>query len=386
MNSTDIASSQAVSDAIANGQTAEEAAKAGEIAGKSADAANGTNYFSAQKVATYVAMAIELYQGYQAATNEEGNKSDRGKEVGKRIGLAIADYWTGGAASGINALAMRTGFGRKLDKFVKDYSPGMQAWGMVGKNLLHKSTKGYQQQRLGELVDSGNQASAEFLAQGRQIADANNDTWQEGKYAGQKWDFEKALDLAKDDPRGFVGMYGNFQVAGDRWLSTPPEKQIEFVKRALAEGLYSSEKGDVLFSGKKGHLDRAKQIYAEVMGEQPAQPQAQQPTQQSAPQIGGLAGVGTAPQAQQSPTPATGGLLSVSNTPPPMQISGPQLPERDLPVYRPGDGPGTYRAPDGVNTISVNQNGEVSQTLIGVPDQEKAQQFLNSQNRGLLAV
>ncbi len=117
----------------------------------------------------------------------------------------------------------------------------------------HKSTKKYQDERWGKLSQA---------AQGLRSAnhpDGGDGTWKTGKYAGQKWSFEKAVDLAKEDPTHFVGVLGNLETFGDEWLGLPPDVQKKVVSRLVNEGLYKSDKGDVLISNK----DRARQIYEE---------------------------------------------------------------------------------------------------------------------------
>jgi len=91
-----------------------------------------------------------------------------------------------------------------------------------------------------------------------------NDTgvWKDGKYAGQGWSWDKALDLAKEDPWHFIGNFGNFQTFGENWAHTPEEQQREVVSRLIGENLYRSNKGDILISD----ADRARQIYNEVRG------------------------------------------------------------------------------------------------------------------------
>ena len=119
-----------------------------------------------------------------------------------------------------------------------------------------KSTKDYQKERWGKLSPA---------AQGLYQANhPDNDTgvWQTGKYAGQKWSFDKALDLAKEDPTNFIGVLGNLETFGDRWLGVPLEKQKEVVSQLVNQGLYTSDKGDVLIKDK----GKAQSIFDKVLG------------------------------------------------------------------------------------------------------------------------
>lgn len=125
----------------------------------------------------------------------------------------------------------------------------------------NKSTKDYQRERLSRLESNGAPGAAAFLAQQRQIADNNNDTWQDGPYKGQKWSFDKARELAKQDPTGFIGTLGNFEAFGDGWLGTPLDKQKQVVSKLISEDLYTSDKGDILIKDR----DRAREIYDQVM-------------------------------------------------------------------------------------------------------------------------
>jgi hypothetical protein len=123
-----------------------------------------------------------------------------------------------------------------------------------------KSTKDYQNERVGNLESQGNVGAANFLREARGIADKNNDTWQEGPFKGQKWSFDKATQLAKQDPTAFIGVLGNFEAFGDKWLGVAPEKQKQVVSQLLNEGLYTSDKGDVLIKDK----NRANEIFSQV--------------------------------------------------------------------------------------------------------------------------
>lgn len=265
-DAVDAAAKEAMSQAAAEGasQAAVEAAgrKAGEEAAKQAGSSSAE---MAGQLASWAAYAYAAYQAGKTLANDSAPKDERAKEVAKQAGLMVANYFTFGLASVADAIAMQTKEGRKFNAFMKKYTPGMMIAGKVGQNVLHKSTEGYQKQRLKEMFDSGNQSAAGFLHTQRQIADQNNDIWQEGKYQGQKWSWDKALDLAKSDPGHFMNVYANFQVAGDGWLTLPEDKKRQFVQAAIQQGLYSSDKGDILFSGKRGDLDKAKQLYQEVL-------------------------------------------------------------------------------------------------------------------------
>lgn len=120
----------------------------------------------------------------------------------------------------------------------------------------HKSTKDYQDERWGSLSPG--------LQELRSASHPEDDdrVWDTGKYAGQEYTFDKALDLASEDPTHFIAVLGNLETFGDEWVSVPLDKQKEVVSRLIDEGLYTSDKGDILISDP----NQAKNIFNEVMG------------------------------------------------------------------------------------------------------------------------
>lgn len=135
--------------------------------------------------------------------------------------------------------------------------------GLIGLGKVafgHKSTDQYHRERVSGLSN----AAQNFFAEADKIAEQNNNMWTTGKYAGQKWSFEKATDLAKEDPTHFIGNLGNFETFGDKWFGTPLDKQKSIVSRLVNEGLYTNNKGDVIIHS--DNQSRANQIYDEEMG------------------------------------------------------------------------------------------------------------------------
>ena len=130
----------------------------------------------------------------------------------------------------------------------------------------HESTADAQKRRWGGLSEA---------AQGLYSANhpENDDgVWDTGKYAGQEWTFEKAADLAKDDPTHFQGVYGNVSALGDKYFALNDAQQKEFVKQNLASGNYASNKGDVIL---QDH-NLANQIYSKILASQQKPANAQQ--------------------------------------------------------------------------------------------------------------
>jgi len=161
----------------------------------------------------------------------------------------------------------------------------------------HKSTKQYQDERWGKLSPA-----AQGL-RGANHPEGDDGIWKTGKYAGQKWSFEKARDLATEDPTHFVGVLGNLEAFGDEWLGLPLDKQKEIVSRLNNENLYYSDKGDVLLKNK----DRARQIKDEVLSGQSAVITPQTSKDKPAPLPAGY----KSPQSSQPMQPA--GLLGVGS-------------------------------------------------------------------------
>lgn len=137
--------------------------------------------------------------------------------------------------------------------------------------LNHKSTKEMQAERWGALMDAG-VPNAE-VAYAANHPDGDTGKWSSGKYAGQDWTFEKAADLAREDPTHFQHVLGNYQALGNEYSSLNDAQQKAFTSQALAEGLYNANKGDVLINNQ----DRAKSILAGILGQQPTMPAAVMP-------------------------------------------------------------------------------------------------------------
>ena len=128
--------------------------------------------------------------------------------------------------------------------------------GALGGIFGRKKTEDYQKERWGGLGEQGQ------LAYGMNHPENDSGVWQTGKYAGQDWSWDKALDLASEDPTHFAGVLGNYQVYGDEWGSIAADKRDEIVRRNIAAGNYSSDKGDIIINDPA----KAQQIKDEVLG------------------------------------------------------------------------------------------------------------------------
>lgn len=144
--------------------------------------------------------------------------------------------------------------------------------------------------------------------------EGNNEVWETGKYKGQKWSWDKAKDLAKDDPTHLVGVLGNLETFGEQWLSTPLDKQKEVVRRLLEGNAYAPDKGDVLIH--KNKKDFANQVFQEVMGN---------PT--PTPQVGALA---------NRPTPGSVDTIFLDDNKPNGSFKSASAPKGAMPMMNPG--------------------------------------------------
>jgi hypothetical protein len=112
---------------------------------------------------------------------------------------------------------------------------------------------------LGETCKNGvTDAQAAFLAN---HPPGDTSIYQDGPRKGQKWTFENALADAKQDPKQFRLVFGNYDTFGNDWSTYTPEQQDAIVSRLANENLYGSKKGDVIITDKA----RARQIKDEVL-------------------------------------------------------------------------------------------------------------------------
>ncbi|CAB4136984.1 hypothetical protein UFOVP313_37 [uncultured Caudovirales phage] len=193
--------------------------------------------------------------GTSSAAEPIGTAMSGGQLMGNgtTVGLASPIFPAVGAAAGAaligkGAYDMLKG---KEDKSIPGYlgrgSLAIATGGLseVGKGLGlwgKKSTKQYQKERWGDLKKKGI-ANVDAAMQANH---SGGDTWSDGKYKGQKWSFEKASDLAKDDPTHFQHVLGNYQVGGDQYAKMSDAQQKEFTRQMVAAGNYKSDKGDIL--------------------------------------------------------------------------------------------------------------------------------------------
>lgn len=143
---------------------------------------------------------------------------------------------------------------------------GAVAGGAAGLlNKKQESTKDYQKRVYDDLIESGIKgAQANYQTKLTQDAAPGAGTWDTGKYAGQKWSFEKANDLAKTDPTTFANSYGVLKTFGNDWSDKyTQEQKNQMLLRFANEGLFKSKKGVIDITDP----EKAKQIAATIISE-----------------------------------------------------------------------------------------------------------------------
>lgn len=132
-------------------------------------------------------------------------------------------------------------------------------YGLDKSGLMHKTTKQTQQSRWEKLANRGvPNVDAAYQANHGQ----GDGTWETGKYAGQKWSFEKAQDLARQDPTHFQHVYGNLDTFGADWANYTDEQQKAITAGLVANGLYKSNKGDIVVKDKAAAMKIKDQVLA----------------------------------------------------------------------------------------------------------------------------
>ena len=131
--------------------------------------------------------------------------------------------------------------------------------GLAGGLLDHKSTKEYEAERWGDLKDKGVVNAQQAFLAGHKPGD--DSVYDSGPRAGQKWNFQNALEDTKKDPTHFQHVYGNYKTFGNDWSTYSDAQQKAIVSRLANEGLYKGSKGDVVITD----ANKARQIKDEVL-------------------------------------------------------------------------------------------------------------------------
>ena len=218
-------------------------------AGTGATTAAGSGFLS-----NALPIAGGLYGAYTLGQNLMDNKKDP-------LGGAAS-----GAALGASVGSVLPGVGTLIGGGI-----GAVVGGLAGLFGTDKSTKERQAERWGELEKQG-VANVGAAYQANHPQD-DSGTWNSGKYSGQKWTFEKAQDLAKEDPTHFLHVYGNYKTFGNDWNSYGVDKQKQIVGGLVNAGLYKSEKGDIQIKDENKAREIKDQILAGTYAPTAAAPQ-----------------------------------------------------------------------------------------------------------------
>lgn len=288
--------------------TAATGAGAGAAGASSAGAAGGSGIAGAATPATGSMMASAApYLGAAGAGLGAYGVYDA-TQMRDRPGAAKAGAMSGaGMGLGLAAAAPLLGLGPLgWGAYGLMALGGAGLGGGLGAALAHEGTADAQNRRWGGLAERGVQSAADFAHKNP----GETGTWEDGKYAGQQWTFEKALDLAKENPDHFRGVYGNFDVFGNDWTQKyGDDEQRKIVSALINEGLYKSNKGDVIITDQ----DKAREVAARALSEEaPPQtnaalgaPMKQLPGQVAPQQLQGLAAALTPMMQQQQPDAGT---------------------------------------------------------------------------------
>ena len=212
---------------------------AGAAASSGAAATTGAAATGALPAAPVIVGATEV-PAAAASTGFLGS----GLGAGPLAGIAAGTYLGGKAAYDM----LRGKEDKSIPGLIGRGTLGIATGGIseIGKALGfwgQPSTKDIEKKRWGQLTKDGVVgAEAAFAAN---HAPDDDGIWDSGKYAGQKWSFEKALDLAKEDPSHFQHVLGNYQAIKDYGKLTN-DQQRAITSQAANQNLYSGNKGDVL--------------------------------------------------------------------------------------------------------------------------------------------
>jgi hypothetical protein len=242
--------------------------------------------------AGYLGAAIQAGQAAKALGKRDRSRTDTAQDFAQNAALAVANVYTGGLAGLAHGLLMKTGTGRKIDKGIKKFdkklgwlSPTKQLSTAMGTfGIGQKSTKAHQADRMRHLIDTGVTGYEDFANQTYAGDQEYRDQFKDriGNSAGLRKDlapdfvgidpasgrwinnaYAQSGDLSTLRPEDAWGSVGAFRTFGSDWLGKLNEEQRRKITQGLlSEGLFHSDKGDLLVSDP----NRAQQIYNEIMG------------------------------------------------------------------------------------------------------------------------
>lgn len=152
---------------------------------------------------------------------------------------------------------------------IENMTPVIGKWtpdGFLTHSLLsRKTTKEYQRERAQKAFENAvgdeDRYFVEHFAKQKQNP---NDTgvFQSGPLAGRGYNWDEVKRFAR--PEDVWGSYGFIEAFPD-WISGYTEEQRrQIAQAALDENLLESDKGNILFSGKRGNLDRIREIGQQI--------------------------------------------------------------------------------------------------------------------------
>lgn len=232
------------------------------------------------------AAAVEAYNAFNDINSE--NRA----QAARRVPLAVADVYLAGIPSLTYGLLGLNPTTKKIaDVALAPISKPIE-WGMQGFGIANKSTKAYQAQRRKELADREITGYADYDAMTQAQEQEYKEKYKdkivndfgarsdipvdfigydtEGKYGEKGRWYNNAYAMSKGDMQHLKaedvwGSNGVFDTFGSDWLGKfTPDQRRRISERLLEEGVFSSDKGDLVIFGED--QDRAKQIADEIVG------------------------------------------------------------------------------------------------------------------------
>lgn len=199
------------------------------------------------------------------AINNIKNDSRRGK------GAVEGFYTTSGAViggiigAGFGMPGVGAGIGSVIGRTVG------RGWASLGESLGFiggRSTTQYQIDRWTAAMERASTTEEQKWAARKmnQVIEQKQSgkpaTWEEGPLAGRQWNLQDINGMGRGED--VWGEYAFFEAFPD-WLTGWTEQERRIISEAaLRENLLSTDKGSVLFSGKRGHLARIQEIGYQV--------------------------------------------------------------------------------------------------------------------------
>lgn len=226
-------------------------------------------------LASAAAVAKGGYDTYKSMQSGQGGK---GLQAGLgQIGAGIGGYTFGPVGAVVGAgMGSTLGYGIKNRDTVKGNlallatNPLALGVNLVGKALgydplgamTHESTRFKTAQNTQKLLEASDDPTYQAYVQGmrEQFKEApKGNAYKGGQFA--TFDEYKKAGL---DPTDLTGVYGNIKAYGPQWANMTEDQRIAVTQLNINDGLYDSEKGDVILTNE----EKAKQnLYKIIAGE-----------------------------------------------------------------------------------------------------------------------